>query len=62
MKFSRIICKNVENTVISFRTFVCLDVSVGDILLTSVFSNIDIILYIIAKTSLVTVEFALCEL
>ena len=32
VKFSQIICRNVENTVISFRTFVCLDVSVGDIL------------------------------
>ena len=31
VKFLRIICKNVENTVILFRTFVCLDVSVGDI-------------------------------
>ena len=31
VKFSLIICKNVEINAISFRTFVCLDVSVGEI-------------------------------
>ena len=42
MKFSLIICRNNEINAISFRTFVCLDVSVGKILSNSVFSNIDI--------------------
>ena len=37
MKFSLIICKKVEKNVISCRTFVCLDVSVGDIFGISVF-------------------------
>ena len=32
VKFSLIICRKVENKTISFRTFVCLDVSVGEIL------------------------------
>ena len=32
VKFSLIICGKVENKAISFRTFVCLDVSVGEIL------------------------------
>ena len=32
VKFLRIICKNVDNIVISFLTFVFLDVSVGDVL------------------------------
>ena len=42
VKFSLFMCRNVENNAISFRTFVCLDVSVGEILWNSVFSNIDI--------------------
>ena len=32
VKFYLIICIKVENNVISCRTFVCLDVSVGEIL------------------------------
>ena len=32
VKLSLIICKKVKNNAISFRTFVCLDVSVGEIL------------------------------
>ena len=42
VKFSLIICRKVENNAISFRTFVYVDVSVGEILWNSVFSNIDI--------------------
>ena len=63
MKFSLIICRKVENSVNSFRTLICLDVSVGETFEIGVsFSNIEIQLYIIAKTSLVNMEFALCEL
>ena len=39
----------------------CFDDSSGDVLCVSVLSDIDKQLYIIAKTSLVNTEFALCE-
>ena len=52
---------NAENAAVSFLTFVCFDDSSGDVLCVFVLSSIDKYLYIIAKTSLVNIEFALCE-
>ena len=37
----RMAFKNVENAAISFNTFVCFDVWIGEILWVSVLSNID---------------------
>ena len=43
VKFSLIICRKVENSVISCRTFICLDVSFGEICgIGFSFSNIEI--------------------
>ena len=53
--------KNAENAANSFLTFVCFDDSSGDVLCVSVLSSVDKYLYFIAKTSLVNIEFALCE-
>ena len=54
--------KNAENAEISFLTYECFDDSSGDVLCVSVLSSIDKYLFIIAKTSLVNIEFAFCDL
>ena len=61
VRFSRIVFRNAENAATSLPTFVCFEDSRGDVLCVSVLSNIDKLLYIIAKVSLVNIEFALCE-
>ena len=48
VKFSLIICRKVENSVISCRTFVCLDVSVGEIF--------EILFFLILKYSYILLQ------